>query len=346
MSITSENITAEPLKKLHFLCESLLAEGDLNKIKEKTASAIQLADEVPEPLKSVILDHMHRILGSRGIDRAHYYIRSVIKDIGSSGSASSLELNINLWKAYNEIRTDSLWILGKRDRESGHRGWYWGNFVPQIPHQLMMRYTRTSDWILDPFCGSGTTLIEAIRMMRNSVGIEINPEVYSRTREAVQSLPHDGARTELILGDSYTVDLAPVMERNGISSFDMVLLHPPYWDIIRFSDDQGDLSTSPDMESFMSRFTQIVKKSIDVLKSGGYMGLVIGDTYRGGEIVPLGFRCMDAVASLNMKIKGIIVKDIQNTRGKRSSENLWRYRALKSGFYVFKHEYVFVFQKP
>ena len=88
MSITSENITAEPLKRLHFLCESLLAEGDLNNIKEKTASAIQLADEVPEPLKSVILDHMHRILGSRGIDRAHYYIRSVIRDIGSSGSAS------------------------------------------------------------------------------------------------------------------------------------------------------------------------------------------------------------------------------------------------------------------
>ena len=346
MSITSENTIAEPLKRLHVLCESLLAEGDLNKIKEETANAVRLADDAPEPLKSVILDHMNRILGSRGVDRAHYYVRSVIRDIGSSGSASSLEFNINLWKAYDEIRTDSLWILGKRDREAGHKGWYWGNFVPQIPHQLMMRYTRTSDWILDPFCGSGTTLIEAIRMGRNSVGIEINPEVFSRTSEAVQSLQQTGTRAEIILGDSYTVDLKPVMERNGISHFDMVLLHPPYWDIIRFSDDQADLSTSPDMESFMSRFTQIVKRSIDVLKPGGYMGLVIGDAYRDGEIVPLGFRCMDAVSSLNMKIKGIIVKDIQNTRGKRSSENLWRYRALKSGFYVFKHEYVFVFQKP
>lgn len=346
MPVTSENTTAEPLKRLQILFEGLLAEGDLNEIRNETASAIQLADNVTEPLKSVILDHMNRILESRGLDRAHYYIRSVIRDLDNSGRASSLEFNINLWKAYDEIRTDSLWILGKRDREAGHRGWYWGNFVPQIPHQLMMRYTRTSDWVLDPFCGSGTTLIEAIRMGRNSVGVEINPEVFSRTKLAVESIPRTNTRAEIVLGDSLAVDMKPVMERNGISSFDMVLLHPPYWDIIRFSDNQADLSTSPDLESFLSRFRQIAEKSISVLKSGGYMGLVIGDAYRDGEIVPLGFRCMDAVASLNMKIKGIIVKDIQNTRGKRSSENLWRYRALKSGFYVFKHEYVFVFQKP
>ena len=82
------------------------------------------------------------------------------------------------------------------------------------------------------------------------------------------------------------------------------------------------------------------------MKPGGYIGLVIGDTYRDGEIVPLGFRSMDALASTGLKLRGIIVKDIQNTRAKRSSESLWRYRALKSGFYVFKHEYVFVFRVP
>ncbi|MEM0157207.1 MAG: DNA methyltransferase [Thermoplasmataceae archaeon] len=344
MSVTYENTGAEPLQKLLVLCEDILAESNINRIKDEIARAVSLADHVEEPLKSVILDHMNRILDSRGIERAHYYIRSVIRDIDNSGSTSSLEFNINLWKAYDEIRTDSLWILGKRDREAGHSGWYWGNFVPQIPHQLMMRYTKISDWILDPFCGSGTTLIEAARLRRNSVGIEINPEVYSKAAEALRSLQQD-TRTEIILGDSYRVDLKPVMERNGISSFDMVMLHPPYWDIIRFSENPADLSTSPDIDSFISGFKQIAKKSIEVLKNGGYLGLVIGDAYRDGEIVPLGFRCMDAVASLNMKIKGIIVKDIQNTRAKRSSENLWRYRALRSGFYIFKHEYVFVFQK-
>ncbi len=344
MSVTYENTGEEPLQNLLALCEGILEESDLNRIKDGVAGAAPLLNRVDEPLKSVILDHMNRILHSRGIERAHYYLRSVIRDIDNSGNANPLEFNISLWKAYDEIRTDSLWILGKRDREAGHSGWYWGNFVPQIPHQLMMRYTRISDWILDPFCGSGTTLIEAARLRRNSVGIEINPEVYSRAVHAMGSLQHD-TRSEIILGDSYSVDLKPVMERNGMSSFDMVMLHPPYWDIIKFSENPADLSTSPDMDSFMSGFTGIAKKSIEVLKNGGYLGLVIGDAYRGGEIVPLGFRCMDAVASLNMKIRGIIVKDIQNTRAKRSTENLWRYRALRSGFYIFKHEYVFVFQK-
>jgi hypothetical protein len=44
-------------------------------------------------------------------------------------------------------------------------------------------------------------------------------------------------------------------------------------------------------------------------------------------------------------LKGIVVKNFDETRGKRSQQQLWRYRALAGGFYIFKHEYVFVFQK-
>jgi hypothetical protein len=41
------------------------------------------------------------------------------------------------------------------------------------------------------------------------------------------------------------------------------------------------------------------------------------------------------------------VKNIEgNERGKGRDSNLWRYRALQHGFYVFKHEYVVIFQKP
>lgn len=71
------------------------------------------------------------------------------------------DLDLNQWREYTDIETDSLWIIDKRDNSGVHSGYYHGNFVPQIPHQLFSRYTKKGDWILDPFMGSGTSLIEA-----------------------------------------------------------------------------------------------------------------------------------------------------------------------------------------
>ena len=48
-------------------------------------------------------------------------------------------------------------------------------FVPQIPQQIISKYSKEGDLILDPFCGSGTTLTEASLLNRNAVGIDINP---------------------------------------------------------------------------------------------------------------------------------------------------------------------------
>ncbi|HWP43904.1 MAG TPA: hypothetical protein VNO14_11750, partial [Blastocatellia bacterium] len=73
--------------------------------------------------------------------------------------------------------------------------------------------------------------------------------------------------------------------------------------------------------------------------------LVIGDMYAGSEWVPLGFRCMQEVMNRGFSLKSIIVKDMQGNRAKRNLENIWRYRALAGGFYIFKHEYVMFFRK-
>jgi DNA methylase. len=150
----------------------------------------------------------------------------------------------------------------------------------------------------------------------------------------------------IVNADSISADFKSIMAEYNIDSFDLVMLHPPYWDIIKFSESPSDLSNAETLQDFLEMFTKVAKKAVDVVKAGGYISLVIGDAYRKGEIIPLGFMCMDVISKMGMKTKGIIVKDMQNNRGKRNSENLWRYRALKSGFYIFKHEYVFVFMKP
>ena len=47
----------------------------------------------------------------------------------------------------------------------------------------------------------------------------------------------------------------------------------------------------------------------------------------------------------NVKLKGIIVKNIEGNKGKLGTQDIWKYRALKSDYFLFKHEYIFVFKK-
>jgi hypothetical protein len=73
--------------------------------------------------------------------------------------------------------------------------------------------------------------------------------------------------------------------------------------------------------------------------------IVIGDKYVKGEWVPLGFQTMNMVMQRGFALKSIIVKNFEDTSAKRSQKELWRYRAFVGGFYIFKHEYIFLFKK-
>jgi hypothetical protein len=122
-------------------------------------------------------------------------------------------------------------------------------------------------------------------------------------------------------------------------------LHPPYFDIIKFSDDPRDLSNAASVSHFLTQFGTVVDKAGAILDQGRYLVLVIGDKYARGEWIPLGFLAMNEVSRRGFSLKSIVVKNFEDTIGKRNQKELWRYRALVGGFYIFKHEYIFVFQK-
>ncbi|EQD57752.1 DNA methylase N-4/N-6 domain-containing protein [mine drainage metagenome] len=81
------------------------------------------------------------------------------------------------------------------------------------------------------------------------------------------------------------------------------------------------------------------------MDKGRYLALVIGDKYSKGEWIPLGFYAMNETMKAGFKLKSTIVKNFDITKGKQSQQELWRYRALLGGFYVFKHEYIFLFER-
>jgi DNA modification methylase len=125
----------------------------------------------------------------------------------------------------------------------------------------------------------------------------------------------------------------------------LVIMHPPYHDIIKFSDDPRDLSNAPSVEVFLEGFGKAVDNTVPFLDKGRYLVLVIGDKYIKGDWIPLGFLTMNEVMKRGFSLKSIIVKNFEETSGKRNQKELWRYRALVGGFYIFKHEYVFLLRK-
>jgi DNA modification methylase len=260
------------------------------------------------------------------------------------------DIDLKKWKEYPDILTDSLWLLGHRDNSGMHTPEYWGNFVPQIATQAILRFTKKGEMVLDGFLGLGTTLIECRKLGRNGVGVELNPWVVEKAKWYIshESNPYY-IKTFVVQGDSRLAEIRQKVEQDfmdcGVRQAQLLILHPPYHDIIKFSDFEADLSNAKTEEDFYCQFDRVLDNFTPLLEDGRYLVLVIGDKYTRGEWVPLGFRTMERVLRHQYKLKSICVKDIQDNRGKRNQLNLWRYRALKQGFYIFKHEYIMFFQK-
>src|SRR5262245_4726867 len=296
--------------------------------------------------RDLLVAELDQILEAQTFERAKYYLKRLEKGVSRVKTGKVNEINLYRWKEYDGIITDSLWVIPKRDTSGVHLGWYWGNFIPQIPYQMMLRYTKKNDWVLDPFAGSGTTLIECRKLGRNGIGIELNQDIAQRAGELIVEEPNPcNVTSEIVVGDAKTIDYRETLERFGVQQVQLIILHPPYHDIIPFSEHADDLSNSGTTDEFLAVFAQVVKNVTAALEKERFLALVIGDKYARGEWIPLGFYCMQEVLKHEYLLKSIIVKNFDETRAKREQKELWRYRALAGGFYVFKHEYIFVFQK-
>jgi DNA modification methylase len=248
----------------------------------------------------------------------------------------------------SDINVDSLWLIGPRAKGGKRENNYHGNFVPQIPEQMIRRYTQAGGIVLDMFMGSGTALFEAETLGRPYIGFDINDDIIANVCRKMEGsnaefLIHncditDTKRVSLALSD----DLIK-LQNDGV---DLILSHPPYLNIVKFTDKKEDLSNIEDLSTFIDSYLAGVKNVWPFLKKNQYFVLVIGDVWRNSEVVPLGFLLMNAIKrTFTCKLKGIVVKDMEGNRGKLGAENIWRYRALKSGNFLFKHEYIFVFRK-
>ncbi len=341
---------------------NLLDETDLKKIRSEIFKIKNdvLADTTKQSLfitpnkngqsiqmgRTYFNNELNQIIETLTLERTKYYISRLIKSLTQIKTGRINDINLNRWKEYSDIITDSLWILDKRDTSGTHKASYWGNFIPQIPNQFLRRYTKKGDWVLDTFLGSGTTLIECKRLGRNGIGVELQEQVAKDTQTILKKEKKTSeAQTEVIIGDSTDIDYENLIDNYGIKKVQFLIMHPPYWDIIRFSEDKRDLSNAETVNDFLEKLMRVVDKTYPILEKKRYLALVLGDKYEKGEWIPLGFLAMQEILKRKYKLKSIIVKNFDETKAKRQQKELWRYRALVGGFYIFKHEYIFLFEK-
>src|SRR5262249_52143311 len=88
------------------------------------------------------------------------------------------------WEPDNfRLEPTTVWSFPDRGRWATHDGRFRGNWSPYIPRNLIIRYTRPGDLVLDPFAGGGTTAIEAKLLGRRCIAGDINPVALTTARD-------------------------------------------------------------------------------------------------------------------------------------------------------------------
>lgn len=240
--------------------------------------------------------------------------------------------------AFEEYQSTTLWSFPERGSWATHRGDYRGNFAPQIPRNVIEMYSEAGETVLDPMVGGGTTLIEARLLGRHGIGVDINPAAVKRTKEALAFNHHPATRQEVRTGDAR--DLSFLSD----GSVDLAVTHPPYLNIIRYSEPAlaGDLSAIGSLPRFCDEIQTAAAELLRVLRPGRFCAVLMGDTRRGRHFVPLAYHVMRRFQRAGFILREDIIKAQHNCTTTRR----WQGKSRREKFYLIMHEHLFVFRKP
>lgn len=158
----------------------------------------------------------------------------------------------------------------------------------------------------------------------------------NRCREKID-FEHDGANGKVYLykGDARKLDFIPN------EKIDFICTHPPYADIIKYSDDLDNDLSRCNVKDFLAEMEKVAAESYRVLKSNKFCAILMGDTRKKGCMIPMSFEVMKVFQKAGFTLKEIIIKEQHNCR----ATGYWKTNSVKYNFLLIAHEYLFVFRK-
>jgi modification methylase len=204
----------------------------------------------------------------------------------------------------------SVWPVAQRTARAQRSGRYLelsgthpAKMLPAIAQRAIAAYTRPGDLVLDPMCGIGTTLVEAVHLGRDAIGVEYEEAWADLARANVTLARSQGAtgHAEVVTGDARSLDAIVDPAARGLVS--LVVTSPPYGASLhgqvrvragqglakshdRYSRDPGNLAHQS-TENLLFGFTTILQGCVRLLRPGGFVVVTARPWREGGELVDL-----------------------------------------------------------
>jgi len=223
-------------------------------------------------------------------------------------------------KKIDEMST-TLWDFPSRHIGASVQGddSYIGATPAGIIWNLLERYTREGDLVVDPMCGSGTTLDVARELSRRALGYDLKPSRKDIFRADARKLPLESGKADFIFVD------------------------PPYSTHIDYSDDPrciGKLSAFE--EKYFKEMERVIAECDRVLRPKRCMAMYVSDTYQKKKgFVPIGFRLFGMLCR-RFRPLDVVAVVRHNRKLKRGN---WHAEAIKGNFYLRGFNYLFIMKK-
>jgi len=274
----------------------------------------------------------------------------------------------------------SVWVTAQRDARTQRRGRYLpaatahpAKMLPAIAATAITRYSEPGDLVADPMCGIGTTLVEAVHLGRDAVGVEYEPRWARIAAANITHARRNGAagEAEVIRGDARQL---PALLPAGIAGrVALVVTSPPYGRSVhgqvraeqrsggggvekydnRYSDDPANLA-SRGLDDLLAGFTQILAGCTALLRPGGTVVVTARPWRQRGELVDLPGAVLAAGASAGLIPAERCVALLAGLRGQRliprpsffQLDNVRKARARGEPWHLIVHEDVLIFRAP